>query len=139
MRHELPIDKELFMGGMYNSISKVQKTIKDMLELDNPPTAFICADDIIAFNAISACEQLGLKVPEDISVCGFYNFDIRTVRHPFLTTIDMRSEQMGLKALNNLLTRINGGKVENGMKIFPVRSIKGESVAKPRTKKLKLT
>jgi len=139
MRHELPIDKELFMGGMYNSITKVQKTIKDMLKLDNPPTALICADDIIAFNAISACEQLGLKVPEDISVCGFYNFDIRTARHPFLTTIDMRSEQMGLKALNNLLTRINGGKVENGMKIFPVRSIKGESVAAPRTKKLKLT
>ena len=137
-RHKLPIDKQLCIGGMYSSLSKVKKAVKAMLKLDNPPSAIICADDIIAFNVISVCEQLGLKVPEDISVCGFYNFDIRTVRHPFLTTIDMQSEQMGLKALNNLLTRINGGKVENGIKIFPVRSLKGESVASPRIEKLKL-
>ena len=138
-RHKLPIDEQLCIGGMYSSVSKVQEAVKAMLKLENPPTAIICADDIIAFNVISACEQLGLKVPEDISVCGFYNFDIRTVRHPFLTTIDMQSEQMGLKSLNNLLTRINGGKVENGIKIFPVRFLKGESVASPRIEKLKLT
>jgi len=135
LRHKLSVDKQLCVGGMYNSVSKVHNAVKEMLELDNPPTALICADDIIAFNVISACEKLGLKVPEDISVCGFYNFDIRTVRHPFLTTIDVRSEQMGLKALNNLLTRINGGKVENGIKMFPVRSLKGESIAASRTKK----
>jgi DNA-binding LacI/PurR family transcriptional regulator len=139
MRHKLPIDKQLCMGGMYNSVSKVHEAIKTMLKLDKPPTALICADDIIAFNVISACEQLGLKVPDDISVCGFYNFDIRTVRHPFLTTINLRSELMGIRALNNLLTRINGGKVENGMKIFSVSLLKGESVASPRIKKLELT
>ena len=131
MRHGLSIDKKLCAGGMYNSSEKVEKAVKNMLKLKEPPTAFICADDIIAFNAVSACEKLGIKVPEEVSICGFYNFDIRTVRRPFLTTIDTQIELMGLKALNNLLDRIKTGKAENGVKIFPVRLLEGDSIAKP--------
>ena len=132
LQHDIPCNEDLCIGGMYNSEQKVYNALKKVFEQDDPPTALICADDIIAFNAINACEKLGYKVPDDISVSGFYNFDIRTVRPPYLTTIDLQLELMGFKAVKNLIERIKGGKIENGIKIFPVRLLEGDSIAPVR-------
>ena len=44
---------------------------RDLLDRPDRPTALLCYSDVMAFWAVRAAEDLGLRVPEDLSVVGF--------------------------------------------------------------------
>ncbi|MGH9604573.1 MAG: LacI family DNA-binding transcriptional regulator [Terracidiphilus sp.] len=71
-------------------------------------TAMICYDDIAAFGAIRAIRDLGLRVPEDISVVGFDDIQTASFYNPSLTTVRQPLYQMGASAARILLQRIRG-------------------------------
>ena len=70
------------------------------------PTAVFCGGDAMAMGAICAADEMGLRVPQDISVIGYDN--IRNARYftPALTTIHQPKERLGQMALTMLLDRI---------------------------------
>ncbi|MGV3344195.1 HTH-type transcriptional repressor PurR [Enterobacteriaceae bacterium LUAb1] len=70
------------------------------------PTAIFCGGDIMAMGAICAADELGLRVPQDISVIGYDN--VRNARYftPALTTVHQPKEQLGKSAFDLLFDRI---------------------------------
>jgi len=77
-----------------------------MTEKPDLPTAFFAENDQLALGAIKAFKEAGLRVPEDISVIGFDNLALAEVSEPGLSTVNVPKEQMGLLAVERLVSKI---------------------------------
>jgi len=100
------------------------KQMKDLLSSGNLPTAVIAGNDLIAVGIMDAVREMGLKIPEDISIIGYDNRDICNFTRPKLTTIDLSLVQIGRKSAE-LLIRLINGEILDGNLLF---KIKGELV-----------
>ncbi|MCB0128138.1 MAG: LacI family DNA-binding transcriptional regulator [Caldilineaceae bacterium] len=76
------------------------------------PTAIYVANDTMAFGAISAIQQQGLRVPEDIAVVGYDNSEFSRVLHPTLTTVSLPAYEMGMRAAELLWMKLQGKAVD---------------------------
>jgi len=73
----------------------------------DPPTAVFCYNDLVAIGLINALTDLGVDVPDDVSVMGFDNIDFgEYVRIP-LTTVQMPAYEIGKAAASLLVKQIN--------------------------------
>jgi DNA-binding LacI/PurR family transcriptional regulator len=79
---------------------------KELLASQRPFTALFAFNDLAAIGAISAFQEAGLRVPEDISVVGFDDLPMATFSKPQLTTIRQPLETMGQIAAKSLISRI---------------------------------
>ena len=73
------------------------------------PTAFVCENDVIAMRLIAQLETRGIRVPQDISVTGFDNFNYATLCSPALTTYSVDQARMAQVTLRRLRVRITEG------------------------------
>lgn len=80
-----------------------------LIESGRPFTAIICVNDLMAIGAIKACQQQGLRVPEDVSVIGFDDIPYADVWNPPLTTLSVHKSFFGAKAFELLYTSIRQG------------------------------
>ena len=71
----------------------------------NHVTAWICLNDFVGYHVIAELNKLGVRVPEDVSIAGFDNFD-PPPGLPKLTTIDGPFETMGSVAVERLIRRV---------------------------------
>lgn len=72
------------------------------------PTAIICGSDMLAVAAMSAVKRAGLKVPDDIAVAGFNDFEFSSYTDPPLTTVRVPGYAMGRMAATMLLSALDG-------------------------------
>lgn len=75
---------------------------------DTPPDLLVCASDAIAVSVYEALDQRGISIPADVSVVSFGNF---LPDHPFglrLTTYNVDRERMAKRAVELLLSQIDG-------------------------------
>lgn len=87
------------------TIISSQAPLRDKLQqlLDNGqplPTAWFCECDYIAISAMKALGELGLSVPEDVSVVGFDNINESQIVTPELTTVHVEKERMAAWAVD---------------------------------------
>ncbi|MCG7387184.1 MULTISPECIES: HTH-type transcriptional repressor PurR [Pantoea] len=89
------------------------QAMQQILQQKQRPTAIFCGGDIMAMGAICAADEMGLRVPQDISVIGYDN--VRNARYftPALTTVHQPKAQLGEKALEMLLDRITSKREES--------------------------
>lgn len=80
--------------------------LKELMFSAAPPTAAVCANDRTAFVLYEALEELGLSVPEHLSVIGFDNVEKCQNVKPPLTSISIPKAEMGKEAVRLLLDRI---------------------------------
>jgi len=99
---DLPFDPALVRDGDWMSGTGFDCTLSLMKEA-RPPTAIFCANDLMALGALEALKQLGLKVPEDVSVMGYDDQEISRHTHPPLTTMVLPNYEMGRSAVEALL------------------------------------
>jgi len=79
--------------------------VRVILAQSSIPTAIFCSNDLIAMGAMSALEEAGVKVPEDVSVVGFDDIFFARLCRPPLTTVRIPREQLGelaFKALHKM-------------------------------------
>ena len=105
--HNLKLNKKY----VFNLESTLDGSYRDMLELlkSKPqlPTACFADNDIIAFGAIKALKENGIRIPEDISVVGFDDMPFCEMTEPPLTTIRVYKQNMGRFAVKRLIEKIN--------------------------------
>lgn len=70
------------------------------------PTAVTCYNDLVALGLIRALRELGLRVPEDVSVIGYDDIDMASYASVPLTTIHVPKQQMGQRATDMLIQHI---------------------------------
>ncbi|MBD2438904.1 LacI family DNA-binding transcriptional regulator [Nostoc sp. FACHB-110] len=76
-------------------------------------TAIFCYNDMVAVGALLACRELGISVPQDLSLVGFDNIALSSYVTPPLTTVSQRMLEMGQFAMNMLLDLFQDKPVEN--------------------------
>ena len=78
--------------------------------LDRPvrPTAILAQNDDMAVAAIAAARDLGLSVPQDLSVAGFDNSEVSRTAWPPLTTVHQPVREMAWDAANRLIAMLDG-------------------------------
>lgn len=69
--------------------------------------ALVCVSDDLACGALYECQRRRIKVPDDLAVVGFGNADVSKVCQPPLTTIAIPHKEIGIRAAQALLARIN--------------------------------
>lgn len=99
---------------------------REVLSTRPRPTAVFATNDDSAAGVLVACAQVGLRVPQDISVCGFDDSWVALSVWPYLTTIYQPIEELGEAAAELLLQR-DQGKGTLSMKMLDYRLIKRDS------------
>lgn len=79
---------------------------KFLAKLDPHPTAIFALTDVTAVGILHGLAQMGLRVPEDVSVMGYDGIPLSAYVMPTLTTIAQPITQMGIKAVEILLNRL---------------------------------
>ncbi len=96
---------------------------RKLLSLPEPPTAIFAANDQSAIGAIEAAREMGLRVPEDLSVVGFDNIPEAAYYNPALTTVDQFIERMGYVATEMLLGLVQGEPLKNDLHLMPTQLV----------------
>ena len=92
--------------------------------------ALFCGSDQLARGAVDALREHGLRVPDDVSVVGFDNWEpIACATRPALTTVDMNLTELGRYAGSCLLSLL-GGEIHTGIVRLPCRLVVRNSSVK---------
>lgn len=89
-------------------IAAGRRAARRLLAQNNPPTAIICGNDVLALGALLECQATGIQVPERLSITGFDDLPITRHMTPALTTMRVPSSEMGRCAAEYLLARLAG-------------------------------
>jgi DNA-binding LacI/PurR family transcriptional regulator len=110
--------------------------VRVIMEQSSIPTAIFCGNDLIAMGAMSALEEAGVKVPEDVSVVGFDDIYFARLARPPLTTIRVPREQLGELAFK-ALHKMSRSKRQMGINYqIETELVIRKSTAPPRKHKL---
>jgi DNA-binding LacI/PurR family transcriptional regulator len=109
--HGLPFDPTLVVPG-YFSRKVAQASVARLLAAGVPFDAIFSGDDEAAIGALTALQQAGKHVPEDISVVGFDDQRLAAILSPPLTTVYAPIEQVGAEAARQLISLIQIGQAD---------------------------
>lgn len=90
------------MDGSYKDMLDYLKTKPKL------PTAFFADNDMIALGAMKALQELGYKVPKDISIIGFDDLSFCEISTPRLTSLRVPKQEMGRLAVKKMIEAIQG-------------------------------
>lgn len=84
------------------------------------PDGIFCGNDQIARGVVDALRERGVRVPDDVAVVGFDNWDIMAAQtRPPLTTVDMNLKTLGREAGRLILAMSEGREVQSGVRKLP--------------------
>ena len=116
--HHLDIPKEYMYTCPYRDVERASALTKAMLALPDRPTCILYSDDLTAIGGLTTMQEMGIRVPEDISIAGYDGINIAGIVRPRITTIRQDTVSMGIQVGNKLINRIE----------FPGISLEGEKV-----------
>jgi DNA-binding LacI/PurR family transcriptional regulator len=125
----LPIRRELIREGT-RSRHRAARITEDLLRLPERPTAIFAASDTQALGALEAARELGVKVPEELSVVGFDDIDIAS--YAGLTTVRQPLFESGRRGAELLLHALEGHPHPPGVETLPLELVVRGTTAPPR-------
>jgi len=112
-------------------LESAQLRMREALAASRPPfTGIVCANDLMAIGVLSACKEMGLSVPGDLSVAGCEDVLMASHTTPTLTTIHYPRRLGGFTAIDLLMKR-HGGEAAAPVTL-PHELIVRESTGRPQ-------
>lgn len=102
-------ERNIYLGD-WNS-SGGYKLMKQAIEEDELPSAFIIASDPMSTGALYALHESEIKVPDDVAIISFDDIETSAYLNPPLTTVKIYTEDMGKEAVKILLDRLKGREI----------------------------
>ncbi len=101
----IPVDQSLVVHGDFTRYTGYG-SLDSLMNLPEAPTAVFAANDLMAIGVIERARELGIKVPEDLAVCGFDDIEYASIVSPSLTTVSQETYRLGKLSAQLLLRRI---------------------------------
>jgi LacI family transcriptional regulator len=135
----IELDDDLVRYGEYNygEYNQVDgnRMAQEVVALDPRPTAIFAANNFIAFGAMRGLRGAGLRVPEDVSIVAFDDLPVAWLSDPFMTVVDQPAYEIGRRAAELLLSRLDGTISGPGREVvLPSELIIRRSSGPPRTR-----
>lgn len=127
------IPDEYIKSGVYRDTATAAQFTKELLSLKDRPTCIMYPDDFAAMGGIGMIREMGLRIPEDISVAGYDGISLAKAMLPKLTTLEQDTCKIGATAANGLIDLIERPKTT----IVGRALIKGKVSAGESVKRLK--
>ena len=105
---------------------------RELMTRSAPPTAIFCSCDAVARAAYGVLGEMGLRIPEDVSIVGFGDDPLAQSLVPALTTVREPYEEMGRVAMEMLGKRMDNRYMAVEHVVLPVELVMRESVAPAR-------
>ncbi len=125
---EVP-DGYIVEGGFAASLGR--EAGRRLLQVEPRPTAVATVNDTCAMGVVQAVRDIGLRVPDDVSVTGVGCIESDYLPAPFMTTTEWSREELGRGAARMLLTLIDGGALDSNDKIVAPSLLERISTAPP--------
>lgn len=100
-KHGIELSENRLAVAPYD-IGDAKAVARALLE-NHPPTAVVCGNDIIAQGVIYACQALGIRIPDELSIIGIGDFRGSAHMEPGLTTLRLPARQIGQYAADTIL------------------------------------
>lgn len=101
----MQVQPDYMRQGKYHDVKSAHDITIDMLKLYDRPSFIILPDDFSAIGAINAAEELGVSIPDDLSIAGYDGIKMTQLMKPSLTTFEQDTHSIG-KTAARLLLRI---------------------------------
>lgn len=106
LKHGLPYDERL--TRVCDNRQDAEMLTPLMFDEEPYPDAFFAVNDDTAIGILYTVKRMGLRVPDDISICGFTNGERAIACDPMLTTVEQRGMRVGEEACNILIGHVEG-------------------------------
>ena len=116
-KHGHKLGEDMLARGAYTFESGIECT-RQLLANPEPPTAIFASNDEMAVGVINAAQEMGLKVPDNLSVAGFDDSMLASRIIPSLTTIRRPVKEMARLATAKLIASIDGREDDAGRVII---------------------
>lgn len=128
--HKIEVREEWIVDGNYTKVSGYS-AMRALINQGDLPTALIASNDDMALGALEACRELGIPVPERLSIAGFDDSPLARLVSPSLTTVHVPINELGVHAAEALLEQLRTGVPKQGTYLIPVELVIRESTAPP--------
>jgi len=105
--HGLPFFPEMVITFTTEDLdSKLLERLENFFKADSKPTAIVCYNDQLALNVLNMSRQLGVTVPDDISIVGFDDSSLAVATEVKLTSVTHPKMQMGIDAAKWIVSAV---------------------------------
>jgi LacI family transcriptional regulator len=111
-KHGLEVDKSLITGEDFSTENGYKQT-RILFSMDNPPTAIFALSNLISLGVIKAINEIGLKIPDDVSLICFDEQPYSAFLSTPLTTIEQKKYEIGQIAVNVIIKEMENKSEEN--------------------------
>jgi DNA-binding LacI/PurR family transcriptional regulator len=118
-----------------NASEPARMAALELLRSNTPPTAILAMSDVLAIGVLQATAELGITVPDELSLVGFDDSPAAALASPPLTTVAQPHEEKGRLAAEWLIEAIESGTVSrerHRRAILPTQLVIRETTAPPR-------
>lgn len=106
LKHGLAVDDRY--TRFCDNRADAEEITPELLEMEDRPDGFFAVNDDTAIGILYTVKHNGLRVPEDIQICGFTNGDRAKASDPMLTTVEQRGHKVGKEAADILINKVEG-------------------------------
>ncbi|NML44654.1 LacI family DNA-binding transcriptional regulator [Ramlibacter sp. G-1-2-2] len=110
-----------------SNVALGRRALSELLQKDPQVRAIYCSSDALAHGVLVEAAARGLRVPEDLAVCGFGGADFAAHLHPTLTTVQIDGAEIGRLAAKLILDRCAGRTIEQPVIDVGFRIVERES------------
>lgn len=128
--YQVPVPENYVTECEYNDPASVYQATKQLLSLPEKPTCILISDDYAALGAYEAISDMGMKIPEDVSIAGYDGIPMMQLMSPRLTTIRQDTNRIGAEAASRLVSLIESPKTTiPEITVIPCTLLEGQTIA----------